>query len=277
MNNFFKRTITGSIFVVVLGGSILLHPVTCFLLFAAIVLLGVLEFYKLVALTQIRPNKVLGAIASLSFMAVTSLVATGFLAPLWYWTVIPVVSAIFISELYRKHPLPFQNIAFTILGIVYVAIPFGLLVLYGFPRFSVSGYEPTLILGFFFLLWTSDTGAYLTGISIGKHPMFPRISPKKSWEGFAGGVVFTIIVAVIIAKYFVAIPVMDWIAIAIIISIFGVWGDLIESMLKRSLEVKDSGNILPGHGGILDRFDSVIFSAPLVFVYLQLKNLLILI
>lgn len=275
LNNFIKRTLTGSIFVLVLGGSILLSPLTCFILFLIIIILGVLEFYKLIGLREVIANRALGVASSIGILLVTYLYATGYATLTWYWAVVPFISAIFIAELYRKKPLPFQNISFTLLGIFYICIPFSLLILFAFPVKLFNSYEPTIILGFFFLLWTNDTGAYLTGMTMGKHPMFPRISPKKSWEGFTGGFILTIIVAIIISRYFVALQLVDWVAIAIIISIFGVWGDLIESMLKRSLEVKDSGNILPGHGGILDRFDSVIFAAPMVFVYFQLKNILI--
>jgi len=200
--------------------------------------------------------------------------ASGCITITWFWLIVPLISATFIAELYSKHDSPFQNIAITLFGTLYIAVPFSLLVLFGFPGQTLSGYNPGLVIGFFFLLWANDTGAYLTGISIGKHPMFARISPKKSWEGFVGGLFFTLLVAFIISRYFIALDRTDWIVIAIIICIFGVWGDLIESMLKRSLHIKDSGKILPGHGGILDRFDSVLFAAPMVFVYLQLRFLL---
>jgi phosphatidate cytidylyltransferase len=242
---------------------------------AIIITLGLMEFYGLMAVVGIKSNKILGLLASLLFLSLTCLYALGNVTVGFYWMVTPFISAIFVAELYRKHPSPVRNIAVTLLGILYVAVPISLLILFGFPQHNFLSYQPNLILGFFFLLWANDTGAYLTGVTIGKHPMFPRISPKKSWEGFGGGLFFTLLVAVIISKYFIALQWIDWIVIAAIICIFGVWGDLIESMLKRSLQVKDSGNILPGHGGILDRFDSVLFSAPLVFVYLQLKNLML--
>jgi phosphatidate cytidylyltransferase len=175
---------------------------------------------------------------------------------------------IFVFELYRKKNKPFQNIALTFLGIIYIALPFSLLYLMGFKEYTVTGFKPKIILGFFFLLWTSDTGAYLVGMTLGRHPFFPRISPKKSWEGFIGGVVLTLLIAWVISNYFTFLSTYDWLIIGLIIAVTGAIGDLIESLLKRSLNVKDSGNILPGHGGILDRFDSVIFAAPLVFVYL---------
>lgn len=275
MNNFYKRSITGILFVLVLGGAILFHAVTFFALIVIIVALGIVEFYKLMDSTPVRTNKVLGLTVGLLLLTLTCLYSIGVADVAWFWIVVPVISSVFIAELYRKQEHPFQNIAITLFGVLYVAVPFSLLVNIGFPQQSITGYQPRLIIGLFFLLWANDTGAYVTGITMGKHPMFSRISPKKSWEGFAGGLFFTLLVAFIISRYFIALQVIDWIIIAIIVCIFGVWGDLIESMLKRSLNIKDSGNILPGHGGILDRFDSILFSAPIVFVYLQLKNLML--
>jgi len=275
LNNFYKRSLTGVVFVLVLGGGILINSFTLFALVGVIIGMGLLEFYKLIANTQLKANRPLGLAIGLLFFAIACLYSIGLIDITGFWLVAPLVSSVFIAELYRKHEFPFQNIAITLFGVFYIAIPLSLLTLIGFPERSTMGYHPHLIMGFFFLLWASDTGAYLTGITIGKHPMFPRISPKKSWEGFTGGLVLTLLVAIFISKYFIELPRLDWVVIAIIICIFGVWGDLIESMLKRSLQIKDSGNILPGHGGILDRFDSVLFSAPLVFVYLQLKNLML--
>jgi phosphatidate cytidylyltransferase len=276
LKNFYKRSLTGIAFVAVLGGGIVFHPATLFLLFAVIIGLGLWEFYRLIHATELKPNKIAGLVAGLAFFAVTCLYASGVITTTGFWFVVPFVYAIVIAELYRKQLMPFQNIALSLLGVLYVAIPLSLLVLLGFPQLTIPAYQPTMILGYFFLLWSSDTGAYLTGISIGRHPMFARVSPKKSWEGFAGGMVLTLLVAYFISKYFTTISTIDWLVIALIICIFGVLGDLIESLLKRSLQIKDSGNILPGHGGILDRFDSVLFSVPMVFLYLQLKNYLML-
>lgn len=274
LNNFYKRSLTGFVFVLVLGGGILINSFTFFALIGIIILLGLLEFYRLLSGTQLKANKSLGLAIGMMFFALTSLYSVGLISLNHFWLVVPVVSGVFIAELYRRQESPFPNIAVTLFGTMYVAVPLSLLILIGFPEKSILGYQPKLIMGFFFLLWANDTGAYLTGISVGKHPMFPRISPKKSWEGFTGGFILTQMVAFVISKYFTQLQSIDWMVIAVIICIFGVWGDLIESMLKRSLQIKDSGNILPGHGGILDRFDSVIFSAPLVFVYLQLKDLI---
>jgi phosphatidate cytidylyltransferase len=276
LNNLITRTLTGIVFILVLGAAILFNPVTFFALFTLIAVIGMWEFYKLLESTQIKVNSILGTSTGLFCLILTSFYALGYLGSVWFLLVIPMVTVIMISELYRNNENPFHNIAFTLLGILYIAMPFSLLILCGFPERSWHGYEPTLILGFFFLLWSSDTGAYVVGITLGKHPLFPRISPKKSWEGLLGGTIFTMLIAFIIAHFYKSLPLTDWLVIALIICIFGIWGDLVESLLKRSLQVKDSGDLLPGHGGILDRFDSVIFSAPLVFLYLHLKFLIIL-
>jgi phosphatidate cytidylyltransferase len=131
-------------------------------------------------------------------------------------------------------------------------------------------YTYEILLIYFLLIWANDTGAYLFGVSIGKHKIFPRISPKKSWEGFFGGLFFTAIVAWAISLYFHNITFAHWLVIGLLSAIIGVFGDLVESMLKRSIDVKDSGKFLPGHGGVLDRFDSVFLSAPIVFAYLKI-------
>lgn len=165
-----------------------------------------------------------------------------------------------------------MNIAYTLLGIFYVTIPFAMLYHLGFYKNHEFGqeYSYQLILGFFFILWMNDTGAYLAGKYLGKHKLFERISPNKTWEGSLGGGIFSIGLAIIIAQYFTHINLTDWIIISLIIVIFGGIGDLVESMLKRSLNIKDSGKLLPGHGGILDRFDGLLISSPFVYCYLQL-------
>jgi phosphatidate cytidylyltransferase len=273
VSNFKTRTVTAVVFVAILISSIIIFPPYAFgLLIAALITLGLNEFYGLLSTESCKPNKTFGLITGLLlftgiFLYSFNLVQNAHI----FWLIIPVSWSIFIAELYRKKENPFKNIAITFLGILYIALPFSLLYLMGFNsqnHLIPGNYNPEIILGYFFLLWTSDTGAYLVGISIGRHPLFARVSPKKSWEGFIGGVTLTIGIAFLISHYFTFFAPVQWLVIAAIISIFGVLGDLIESMLKRSLQIKDSGNILPGHGGILDRFDSVIFSAPLVFVYL---------
>jgi phosphatidate cytidylyltransferase len=189
---------------------------------------------------------------------------------------IPLLILLFISQLYSSDHYSFRAIAYTITGVVYIALPFALCTGLMFP--SADGrflnpddkYMPDLLLGFFILMWTNDTFAYLTGIAFGRHRLFERISPKKSWEGFIGGFVCTVALSLLIARWLDILPFYHWMAVAAITVVFGVYGDLIESLLKRNLKIKDSGHFLPGHGGILDRFDSVLLAAPMVFFYLKL-------
>jgi phosphatidate cytidylyltransferase len=172
-----------------------------------------------------------------------------------------------IRELYRtdsNNPIP--NIATTLFGIVYIAFPFGLMNF----MFRYKGIETFhLLLSMFVILWTADTFAYLVGSKIGKNRLFERISPKKSWEGSIGGAIAALIAAFIFSVYFKEMSLALWLGYALIIVVAGTYGDLIESMFKRSLNIKDSGNILPGHGGILDRFDAVFMAVPAAILYLM--------
>jgi phosphatidate cytidylyltransferase len=182
-----------------------------------------------------------------------------------------------ISELYLKRENPIGNWAHTMLSQVYIALPFALLNVISFQNDFVSSevtYNPILPLSVFIFLWMSDTGAYCIGTLIGKHRLFERISPKKSWEGSIGGAVVALIAAAILAHFFNTLNTLEWIGLALTIVVFGTWGDLTESLFKRQLGIKDSGNILPGHGGMLDRFDSALMAIPAATVYLYCISLL---
>ncbi len=189
--------------------------------------------------------------------------------------IIPLLFAVFIIELFRNQPQPIANIAFTILGIEYVAVPFTLL--HGLSYFKnmnfSSDYGFEVLMGYFFILWANDTGAYFVGRSLGKHKLFERISPKKTWEGSFGGALSGLLVAYANFLLFPALSLWVWIGIALIVVIFGSIGDLVESLFKRSLQIKDSGNILPGHRGVLDRFDGIFISAPMVYAFLILLSI----
>ena len=156
--------------------------------------------------------------------------------------------------------------------LVYIIIPFSLFVKIPFLN-TTSTYDPYVILGIFALIWSNDVFAYLIGKNFGKHKLIERVSPNKTIEGFIGGFVFTYITGYFISNYCDSLLSYQWLAIAIIVSVFGVLGDLIESMFKRQAGVKDSSNLIPGHGGFLDRLDSVIFATPFIFVYLYLLSL----
>lgn len=266
MNNFFKRTLTAGAFVAVLLGCTYYNQLSFSILFFIITILGVWEFYTLSEKGENKPQKVIGTIAGAGIFTTTALVCMGYDAHLLIVN-IPVVFLIFIFELYTKSKNPFRNIAFTILGIVYVAVPFSLL---NYLVTYSGKYNHELLFGFFFILWCNDSGAYLAGSAFGKRKLFPRVSPGKSWEGSIGGAIASYIVVFIISKWYTEYSIIDWMVIAGILIVIGTLGDLVESLYKRSKNVKDSGTLLPGHGGILDRFDSLLMATPFVFTYLYL-------
>ena len=275
MSNFVTRTITGALFVAVM----LLCTWCCFwsfaALFALIIVLCLWEFYSLLEKNNAHPQKYIGVSAGIAMFcwvcygaygggalgAMVSLALTTIIFPL-----------IFFIELFRKKEEPLKNISFTICGIIYIVFPFSLLntIVFNWHFGDEPQYSPHFLLGFLFLLWSNDTFAYLVGRSIGRTKLFERISPKKTWEGTIGGIVLTQITAYIISIYFKEIHVTEWMLLAAIISVTATLGDLVESMFKRSMNIKDSGGILPGHGGLLDRFDGMLLSAPFVCIYLLL-------
>ncbi len=188
-----------------------------------------------------------------------------------------------VSELYLKQTNPINNWAYTMLSQMYIALPFSMINVLAFrstPDGNVT-FEWLLPLSLFIFLWTNDTGAYCSGSLLGRHKLFPRISPGKSWEGSIGGAVFVMIAAAII--YFLNVgqtdglvagmPLWQWLGLGLVVVVFGTWGDLVESLFKRTLGIKDSGNILPGHGGMLDRFDSSLMAIPAAVVYLYTLQL----
>ena len=180
---------------------------------------------------------------------------------------VPVTAAIFIWELYRKSVAPFANIGYTFLGVIFVVIPFSFFHALGYTRL-LGDYSFHIPLGFFIMLWANDTGAYLSGYFFGRTKLFERHSPKKTWEGFIGGVLVACLAGYILSIFYTDLAWYHWVTIGALIGCFGTLGDLVESMFKRSINVKDSGNILPGHGGLLDRFDGLLIAAPIVYTYL---------
>lgn len=176
-----------------------------------------------------------------------------------------------ISELYKKQPNPVNNWAYSMMSQIYIALSFSLLNVLAYhsdAATSINQYNPILPLSIFIFNWVNDTGAYCTGMLFGKHRLFERISPKKSWEGAIGGAVFSMIAAYVLSIYFPFLNTMEWLGLGLVVVVFGTWGDLTESLLKRTLGIKDSGNILPGHGGMLDRFDSTLLAIPAAVCYL---------
>ena len=268
MNNFWQRLITGTLFVGVIVGSILLGSASFQLLFLVAALLCQAEFYKIIRSDERKPQAVLGLLSGAIIYIIVSGNAFGLVPSRADALILPLLLLVFLVELYRKTPTPFANIAFTIIGIVYTILPFAYL-----SKISMHDgitYDSGVILGYFILLWCSDTFAYIFGNLLGKHSLFKRHSPKKSWEGSIGGAVSCLGAAFILWKYNPQLTLTNWLIIALIIVVTGTFGDLTESMLKRSLNVKDSGSLLPGHGGVLDRFDGLLFSVPFVWAYLSM-------
>lgn len=259
------RAITGLFFIIVLIGALLLGEIVFTVFFSLIGVGALYEFYGIVKSEDNKPNVVLGLLAAIVLAVLVGLHCLEYIPFKYVWAFIPFFSLIFIISLYQKSKLPFHDIAYTILGIIYACIPFLFFVALGFITETFNHYIP---LGFLIILWANDTGAYLSGRSFGKHKLFERISPNKTWEGFIGGVLFAMLIALNLEQYFGSLQKWEWVTMAAIIGVFGTLGDLVESMLKRSLGVKDSGNILPGHGGLLDRFDGLLIAAPLVFLFL---------
>lgn len=261
------RAITAFFFTLVMLGSIFLGVYTFSVFYLLLSLVALLEFYKMVKVGGAFPQVGLGTIIAALIYLFIAAYHVFEIAPSYFLLLVPLVFVVFMAELYQKNSYPFANIGYTLLGWLYVTLPFCFFYALGFLTES-GGYLYHFPLAFLLMLWANDTGAYLFGMKFGKHKLFERHSPKKTWEGFLGGVFASLVIAVVMATQFAGLPLWVWAGMAVIISCFGTLGDLVESMLKRSLNVKDSGAFLPGHGGFLDRFDGLLIAAPLVYVYL---------
>ncbi len=273
MKNFLLRTLTGAIYVALITSGILINSYTFLALFSLVIILCLHEFYRLIGTVKKVPvDPYFNSLGGLLLFVSTYLYTTG-IAGRAVFVLYPVyLVVVLVSELYRKKEDPLQNLAYTFLGQLYIAFPLSLLNLLAFQSDS-SGeiqYYPMLLLALFVFIWVNDSGAYLVGMTIGKHRLFERISPKKSWEGFFGGLVLTALSSLVFYHFEPEIPYYHWIGIAVMVVVFGTWGDLVESLMKRTLNVKDSGNALPGHGGFLDRFDSLLLAVYGMFFYVLL-------
>lgn len=278
-SNFLQRAITGVIFVAVLVGCILGGPISFTILFALISALTINEFGNIVnRMEHTRMNKPISILAGLFLFLCFGYIGVVPGANEIFIPYLFLILYLFISELYKKQPNPLNNWAYAMMSQIYIALSFALLNVLAYHSSateSVSQYNPILPLSIFIFNWVNDTGAYCTGMLFGKHRLFERISPKKSWEGSIGGAVFSIIAAIVMAHFFTFLSTGVWIGLGLTVVVFGTWGDLTESLMKRTLGIKDSGNILPGHGGMLDRFDSALMAVPAAVVYLYLVGLIL--
>ena len=274
MNSFLTRTVTGVSLVLVMIVSMLLHPVS-FAIITVAISAGVLwEIAPLVFQDRVATARVKIYLLALPVLLLAPPVAAGIL-PLKFFSLelLPLIIVV-VSEMYTARKGFFAEAAKLIMAAVYGSLPF---ILFLFSSFSpggpstildhqYSGFSPAFVLAFFALLWINDTGAYISGITMGRRKLFERISPKKTWEGFAGGTIMTIAAAAGAAALFDFLSPPMWIAMAVVVSVAATLGDLFESAIKRDAGVKDSGSILPGHGGFMDRFDGVSFAFPLVWL-----------
>lgn len=284
MKNLIIRAITGAVFVAIMVVGISFRPDVMILLFAAITGLTIWEFTGLVNQSEnVAVNRFISTAAGIYFFLSVAGYCSGLTPSAAFVPYLLTVVYLLVSELYLKQTNPINNWAYTMLSQMYIALPFSMINVLAFrstPDGNVT-FEWLLPLSLFIFLWTNDTGAYCSGSLLGRHKLFPRISPGKSWEGSIGGAVFVMIAAAII--YFLNVgqtdglvagmPLWQWLGLGLVVVVFGTWGDLVESLFKRTLGIKDSGNILPGHGGMLDRFDSSLMAIPAAVVYLYTLQL----
>ncbi|WP_420148744.1 phosphatidate cytidylyltransferase [Spirosoma sp.] len=238
------------------------------ILFCVISALTQREFYRLLGLDGFEPLTAYGTLVGVMICVLAYFIETDRISMGHYFLICPASSMIFLIKLYKKRDMkPFTNIGFTFLGIIYVAMPFALLIILALRG---GGFHPMLITGCLLLLWASDIGAYFAGTKFGRRKLFERVSPKKSWEGALGGAAAAALVALGLAFWAPELRPWQWYCVGGIIVVTGTYGDLVESLFKRSIAIKDSGSSIPGHGGFLDRFDGLLLAAPFIITFLKL-------
>lgn len=286
MSNLVLRSISGLIYVALVIGALLAGPKWAIALFSIFGVVSILEFRNI---TEIGKGdntfKTITAIVDIVFflsfcVAISACVwsnmdtanplAASMVVALCAILVIPYLLLRMVLALFQSKGTALKDLAWSVFGLLYIFI--------GIISLNILCFTPlgcTIALIMFALIWLNDTGAYCTGSLFGRHPMWPRLSPKKSWEGFAGGLAFCMIAGVVTSFFTTEpnLPMVAWIAYGIIVCAFSTWGDLFESLIKRTLGIKDSGNIIPGHGGILDRIDSLLFVAPVTLILLVIATL----
>ena len=282
MKNFIVRAITGVLFVAVIVCSFL-KPQAMVLLFALVTGLTIWEFTGLVNdRNRVSVNQMISTVAGVYFFLAMAGFCSGITPPSIFVPYLVTLIYLMVAELYLKQEDPIHDWAYTMMSQLYIALPFSLLNVLAFQS-DASGihFVWSIPLSVFVFLWINDAGAYICGSLLGKHKLFPRISPGKSWEGSIGGGILVIIVAVLVwylsdqyAQNPLGLTAIEWAGLGLVVVIFGTWGDLVESLFKRTLGIKDSGNILPGHGGMLDRFDSSLMAIPAAVVYIYSLTLL---
>ena len=278
--NLLVRTISGVVLLLVVVGALLWSKWSAGALFAVVMVGGLVEFYRLCRQKGVEPMGSVGVATALAIFGLafavfmqwgtpaTETTARIVLGTLLYTMLI--VPATFVCELWRKSETPIANIATTFMGVIYVALPMAALLF--IPQLLVGKWSACAMMAFISIIWINDICAYLVGVTIGKHRLCERISPKKSWEGFFGGLVGAVGFSVLFGHLFGG-NLLVWGGLGLVTALAGVAGDLVESLMKREVGVKDSGKMMPGHGGFLDRFDALFISVPFVVVYLLVMSL----
>lgn len=262
-----QRVITALVGAIAIIGGIYWGMWGYFIVFLTISFFTLWEFYKLAIMDDMAPLKVWGSIIGLVLFSLSFFIEAGLLPIKYLLLIFPLLTSVFLIKLYKKDEKPFTQVAYTFLGLIYVTIPFSLL---NVIVFNSGQYRFQIIFGILFILWASDTGAYFTGILFGKKKLFERVSPKKTWEGSIGGAILAFVFAYGFSVFFTDLTFIQWLVAATLIVIAGVYGDLVESLFKRSIAIKDSGSSIPGHGGFLDRFDGLLLASPFVAAFISL-------
>ena len=283
MNNFIVRTLTGVAFVAVLVASIVYSPFSFGALFAVVSALSTMEFCNIVnKQAGVQTNVFISILASLMLFFAIFAYSCGYANAVLlmpssvFLPYLLTIIYLLVSQLYSGRENALVSWAFTMMGQLYVALPFALLNCIAFVPYPQSSMGTAYIfmypLAVFLFLWSSDSGAYCVGSLLGKkipYRLFPSISPNKSWIGSIGGTLLAVGVGAIISRFEPSLTLLQWMGFGLVVAIFGTWGDLVESQIKRQLGIKDSGNVLPGHGGMLDRFDSSLLAIPASLIYLH--------
>ena len=285
MKNFIIRTITAVFFVAAIV-SCFLRPEAMILLFGLVTGMTIWEFTGLVnGRNRVSVNQMISTVAGVYFFLAMAGFCSGITPPSIFVPYLITLIYLMVAELYLKQEDPVHDWAYTMMSQLYIALPFSLLNVLAFQS-DASGihFVWSIPLSVFVFLWINDAGAYICGSLLGKHKLFPRISPGKSWEGSIGGGILVILAAILISQFLPSVispstlhlppSTIEYIGLGLVVVIFGTWGDLVESLFKRTLGIKDSGNILPGHGGMLDRFDSTLMAVPAAVVYLYTLQML---
>lgn len=260
------RTLSGAILAIVVVGAALWSQWAMAVVAALIVVISQQELFTMASSRgEVQPMGLLTMCLGVALVAECAAKHS----PLVLLILLLFIPLLFVLELARGKKRPLENIAVSLFGLLYTAVPMGLLMLVGFVG---SEWEPARVLSIIFIVWVNDIFAYLVGCSIGKHKMCPAISPKKSWEGFIGGILFAVLFAMGVG-YMMMGDIYLWGGLGATVALAGVAGDLLESMIKREYGVKDSGNLIPGHGGMLDRFDALLLAAPFAYVYMIFTGL----